>query len=114
MGSGKNGQQQGMNEMILGELQLILAEKRTALSALRTGLGVCALPLSVLSLLVATSRYYRPEAVLHFLVPLLGLCAVLMVLGVYLIFQALRRIRHFDRLVREIKRQHSILAQLVE
>jgi hypothetical protein len=45
-------------KIIFGEIQVLLAEKRTALASLRTGIAVFALPLSVLSALIATSRYY--------------------------------------------------------
>jgi len=47
---------------IYDEIELILSEKRTALSTLRTGIAVFALPLSVLSVLVATSSYYTISA----------------------------------------------------
>jgi len=59
---------------VFGEIQVILSEKRTSLAALRTGIAVFALPLSVLSVLVATSKYYSVGHVMHFLVPLLALC----------------------------------------
>jgi hypothetical protein len=42
-------------DVIFGEIQVLLAEKRTALASLRTGIAVFALPLSVLSALIATS-----------------------------------------------------------
>ena len=45
------------DNVIFGEIQVLLAEKRTALASLRTGIAVFALPLSVLSALIATSRY---------------------------------------------------------
>src|SRR5436190_20338458 len=44
-----------LDNVIFGEIQLLLAEKRTALASLRTGIAVFALPLSVLSALIATS-----------------------------------------------------------
>ncbi len=37
-----------------------------------------------------------------------------MALGVYLILHAFRRIRHFDRMIEEIKRTHSRLARFME
>lgn len=46
------------DEVIIDEAKLILAEKRTSMALMRTGIAVFALPLSVLSLLIATSRYY--------------------------------------------------------
>ena len=57
-----------LDNVIFGEIQVLLAEKRTALAALRTGIAVFALPLSVLSALIATSRYYSMEKVM----PLFG------------------------------------------
>jgi len=55
---------------IINEIQLLLSEKRTSLSMLRTGIAIFAFPLSVLSVLIATSRYYEPKDVLPFLIPL--------------------------------------------
>jgi uncharacterized membrane protein YkgB len=57
------------DDVIFGEIQVLLAEKRTALAALRTGIAVFALPLSVLSTLIATSRYYSIERVMPLLLP---------------------------------------------
>jgi hypothetical protein len=104
---------EGMDSAILGEIQLILAEKRTALAALRTGIAVFALPLSVLSLLIATSKYYQPTHVLHFLIPLLAVNLGLAVLGGYLIVSSVRRIHRHDRMISELKRQHSAIAEWV-
>src|SRR5205809_826755 len=103
-----------LDNVIFGEIQVLLAEKRTALSSLRTGIAVFALPLSVLSVLVATSRYYQLANVLHFLVPLLVLNAALIVLGCYLVIHAILRIRHHDRLIKDLKRQHSSLASFMD
>jgi uncharacterized membrane protein YidH (DUF202 family) len=104
---------EGIDSVIFGEIQLILAEKRTALSSLRTGIAIFALPLSVLSVLVATSRYYDVVNVLHFLLPLLVLNAALIGLGGYLIIHSVFRIRHYDRQIKELKRQHSAIAEFI-
>src|SRR2546430_537312 len=104
---------EGIDSVIFGEIQLILAEKRTALSSLRTGIAIFALPLSVLSVLVATSRYYDVVKVLHFLLPLLVLNAGLIGLGGYLILHSIFRIRHYDRQIKELKRQHSAIAEFI-
>lgn len=42
--------------IIINEVQLLLAEKRTTLASMRAGIAVFALPLSVLSVLIATSK----------------------------------------------------------
>ena len=97
-----------------GEIQVILSEKRTALASLRTGIAVFALPLSVLSVLIATSRYYSMENVMPLLVPLLALCLGLAVLGAWLIYHSIRRIRHYDRVVRQLTQKYRSLAEFVD
>ncbi|MBN2059538.1 MAG: hypothetical protein JW882_03890 [Deltaproteobacteria bacterium] len=99
--------------VIINEVQLILAEKRTSLSSLRTGIAVFALPLSVLSVLVATSKYYDFIHVIHFIVPLLLICVALIFLGSYLIIRAILRLRRYDRLILDIKRKHSKIAEFL-
>jgi uncharacterized membrane protein YkgB len=100
--------------IIINEVQLLLAEKRTSLAALRTGIAVFALPLTVLSVLIATSKYYDFIQVLHLLVPLLIICAALILLGSYLIIRSVIRLRHQDFLIAEIKRKHNTLAEFID
>jgi uncharacterized membrane protein YidH (DUF202 family) len=99
---------------IIGEVQLILAEKRTSLAVMRTGIAVFALPLSVLSILIATSKFYDIMHVWHLLLPLLSFCAGLAILGSYLIIRATIRLRHYDRLILQLKRKHQKLAEFVD
>ncbi len=103
-----------LDSAILGEIQVLLAEKRTALSSLRTGIAVFALPLSVLSVLIATSRYYDIVAVLPFLVPLLLLNLGLVVLGSWLIHHAIHRIHHYDQLIRNLRQKYRSIAEFVD
>ena len=74
-----------LDAMILNEIQVLLSEKRTSLSTMRTGIAVFAFPLSVLSILIATSRWYQLHEVMQWLVPLLLLNLGLVGLGIYLI-----------------------------
>jgi uncharacterized membrane protein YidH (DUF202 family) len=103
-----------LDAMILNEIQVLLSEKRTSLSTMRTGIAVFAFPLSVLSILTATSRVYQLHEVAQWLVPLLLLNLGLTGLGVYLIAHAFQRIHHYDRLIEGFKRKHSKLAELLE
>ena len=57
------------NNVIFGEMQVLLAEKRTAQASLRTGVAAFALPLSVLSAPIATSRYYSMDKVMPVVLP---------------------------------------------
>ncbi len=100
--------------LLLNEIQLVLAEKRTSLSALRTGIAVFALPLSVLSLLIATSRYYDVLQVIGWLIPLMLINLALIVLGSYLVIRSIRRIHHYDRMIVQLKKRHREIDRLIE
>lgn len=102
------------DSIAINEVQLVLAEKRTSLSVMRTGIAVLALPLSVMSLLIATSKYYDVVHVLHFLVPLGVLNSALIVFGTYLIIRSIIRMRHYDRLIHEIKLTHSVIGKFID
>ena len=102
------------DNIVISEVQLILAEKRTALSFMRTGIAVFALPLSVLSVLIATSRFYNFSNVLHLIIPLLILCVILIFLGFYLIIRAIIKIRHYDRTINDLKRKHNLLSEIID
>jgi uncharacterized membrane protein YidH (DUF202 family) len=100
--------------VVMDEIQLILAEKRTSLSVMRTGIAILALPLSVMSVLIATSRLYDALSVLHFLIPLGILNLALVGLSVYLIIRSIIRIHFYDKLLYKIKLKKSELADLIE
>lgn len=100
--------------IIINEVQLLLAEKRTSMSAMRTGIAVFVLPLSVLSVLIATSKYYDILNVIPLIVPLLVICAGLIVLGSYLIIRAIIRMRHQDDLILKLKRKHKWIAEFID
>jgi uncharacterized membrane protein YidH (DUF202 family) len=100
--------------LLLSEAQLILSEKRTALSVMRTGIAVFALPLSVLSVLIATSNYYNPAKVMHLLIPVLLINLALIGLGIYLVVRALKRIHVLDRMIQGLKHRSKDIAELVE
>jgi len=70
---------------------------------MRTGIAMLVLPLSVMSLLIATSRYYDFLHVLYFLVALGVVNLALIILGGYMIVRAIIRIHNYDRLIHEIK-----------
>ena len=112
-----NGETNGLpklDSVIFGEIQVLLAEKRTALASLRTGIAVFALPLSVLSALIATSRFYSMGKVMPLLVPLLLLNLGLVVLGTWLVFRSIRRIHHFEHRIKELSQKYRSIAQFIE
>jgi uncharacterized membrane protein YidH (DUF202 family) len=103
-----------LDNLIFGEIQVLLAEKRTALASLRTGIAVFALPLSVLSALIATSRYYSMEKVMPLLAPLLLLNLGLVVLGCWLVFRSIHRIHHYELRIRELSEKYRSIAEFIE
>jgi uncharacterized membrane protein YidH (DUF202 family) len=102
------------DSIAINEVQLILAEKRTSLAVMRTGIAVLVLPLSVMSVLIATSKYYNVINVLHFLVPLAVLNLALIVIGAYLVIRSIVRMRNHDRLIHEIKLKHSVIKDFID
>ena len=104
----------GIEGIVIREVQLLLAEKRTSLAAMRTGIAVFALPLSVLSVLIATSKYYDPTQVMHWLVPLLVINAALVILGTYLIIRTMIRIHRYDRRIRNLKKENKVLEEFID
>jgi len=95
-------------------VQLLLAEKRTSLSVTRTGIAVLALPLGVLSLLVATSRYYSVAEASALFLALVILCVGLVILGAYLVVHSLHRIRHIDEMVQDLRRGHPLIQPFLD
>ena len=91
-----------------------MAEKRTSLAVMRTGIAVLVLPLSVMSILIATSKYYEVINVLHFLIPLGIIIFALIVFGTYLVIISIIRMRHYDFLIREIKSKHSVIGKFIK
>jgi uncharacterized membrane protein YidH (DUF202 family) len=102
-----------LQTITFNEVQLLLAEKRTSLSTMRTGIAVFVLPLSVFSVLIATSKSYELHKVMLWLVPLMLLNLGLIVLGIYLITRAVLRIHHYDQLLDKLKRKNPRLAELL-
>ncbi len=96
------------------QIQLILAEKRTSLAVLRTGIVVFTLPLSVLTVLVATSRNYDFLDTYHLMLPLLIITAGLVVLAVYLVHRSVTRIRRQDALIHRIKKEDPRVAAFLD
>jgi hypothetical protein len=105
---------QGNDGLIINEAQLILAEKRTSLAAMRTGIAVFVLPLSVMGLLIATSRYYDVLHVLPLIIPLGIILLALITLGSYLIVRSLKNIHRYDRLIDQLKVCHSKLSEFLD
>jgi uncharacterized membrane protein YidH (DUF202 family) len=101
------------HRMVINEVQLMLAEKRTSFALLRTGVSVALVPLSLWTVLVATSRLWNPFAVLWLLVPVMVVAMGLFLLGLYLIVHALRHLRHVERVLMGLRQRDTLLEGLL-
>lgn len=103
-------------ELVMSELKLLYAEKRTSLSVLRTGIAILMLPLSVFTVLVATSRYYNilDPGTLAFAVPLIVISLLLIIFGGMLILRSLRSTRRCDEKISIIRKEDRLADDLLE
>ena len=97
----KGGKQEA-ESLLINEAQFLLADKRTQLAAVRTGLALLAVPMSILSVLVVTSRMYHFWDNYWYLVPLLLLCFGLLGLGCYLVWRGVIKLHRIEKALREI------------
>ncbi|GAB6042312.1 hypothetical protein [Endothiovibrio diazotrophicus] len=104
----------GGGSIAINEVQLLLAEKRTSLAVMRTGIAVLALPSSVISILIATSKYYDVPSVLHLLIPLGVLNLGLLAFGVYLILRSMVKMRSYDEHIDRLKSKYRVVNEFVE
>ena len=98
----------------INRIQLILADKRTSLAVLRTGIALITLPLSIVALLVATSKYYDIFSNLHFLIPLFIINSMLVIFGVVLIVRSWRRILQMDEAICKIAHEDEAIGKTIE
>jgi len=100
------GMDQGIDQepesLLINEAQFLLADKRTQLATVRTGLALLAVPMSIISVLVVTSRLYHFWDNFWYLLPLLALCICLLILGVHLVLRGAVRLHRLENTLRHI------------
>ena len=82
----------------LALIRTIDAEKRTHLAELRTGIVILTIPMSLLTILIATSNYYSVNSVLSFIMGLVIGIVALASIGAYLVIRSLQKIRATEKL----------------
>ncbi len=85
----------------LAIIRTIEAEKRTHLAELRTGIGIITIPMSLLTILIATSQYYELESVLPFILGLSAGIIILLLVGGYLVFKAFKDMQGDHLLIKQ-------------
>ncbi|MGY5852363.1 MAG: hypothetical protein RTU92_02215 [Candidatus Thorarchaeota archaeon] len=79
--------------MKLALIRTIEAEKRTHLAELRTGIGILTIPMSLLTILIATSNYYDIAEVFSFIFGLVIGIVALAFIGSFLVYWSLTNLR---------------------
>ncbi|MFX1367172.1 MAG: hypothetical protein ACFFAY_01040 [Promethearchaeota archaeon] len=82
----------------LAFIRTIDAEKRTHLAELRTGIGILTIPMSLVTILIATSSSYSVTDVLPLIAGLSFGVIVLTLIGGYLVYSSIGKIRGDNRL----------------
>ena len=82
----------------LALIRTIDAEKRTHLAELRTGIGILTIPMSLLTILIATSDYYSVEAMFPLILIVVSGIIILTVIGGYLVINAFKKLRKTEKL----------------
>ena len=72
-------------------------EKRTALAMIRTGIATLIAQISILSFLIATSKYYQWMEVVHLVIPFILLNLIVFGIAGYLIIRSILKIHQIDR-----------------
>ncbi|TFF96793.1 hypothetical protein EU546_00650 [Candidatus Thorarchaeota archaeon] len=80
----------------LAVIRTIEAEKRTHLAELRTGIGILVIPLSLLTILIATERYYDPADVIVFIIALIAGAILMAVLGITLVYRSFQKLQNAE------------------
>ncbi len=102
------------HKLQMSEAQVLLAEKRTSFALLRTGIAVFSLPLSVITVLIATSKYYDLMDIIFLFVVLMVICLALVILGVALILRSMRKILWYDEKIEELRRKDTVLRDIIQ
>ena len=100
--------------LIVEEILVLLQEKRTALRMVRIGISAVIAEITILGLLIATSRYYKWMGIMHLWIPFVLLNLIVLAIAVYFIFGSLVHIHHLDRQVLRYKKSHGVLSNLMD
>lgn len=88
-----------------------LADKRTILAYLRTGVALLTLPMSMITILIATSSHYQVSDVIGLFSLMLMISSVLTLGGIYMVAQSFRQLLAVNRKLETLEREHTYLSR---
>ena len=100
-------------QLLLNEIQLLLAEKRTYYALLRTGMGIFTLPLTMVAVLAGTSEYHSVFSSFGLGFLIITVLIAISLVGLSLFYQAERKIKRLNRMIRLIERENKRIAEIL-
>lgn len=89
---------------MLAYVRTIEAEKRTALAFMRTGIMIATVSLSIFTVLISASKFYDAWSAIIPLTILLSICSSLLLLGIWMVVKAFKKIRSCDKKINAVKK----------
>jgi uncharacterized membrane protein YciS (DUF1049 family) len=102
------------DNLIADEILLFLQEKRTILITIRIALGTIMVQISLLSFLIATSRFYQWIEVMHLLVPFVVMNLIVLGIAGYFLVGSLIQLHRLERQIVRYKKRHSRIAECMD
>lgn len=93
-------------------IRTLEAIRRSKLAVLRTGVSVITIALSLLTILITTSRFYSPFDVLPLYLLTMGLIGILLLVGAYLFYHGLRGMQGIDILRHKLEPDKEVSREL--
>jgi hypothetical protein len=95
---------ENQNNLFTDKILLFLQEKRTALAYIRIGISTIIAQISILGVMIVTSKYYSYIEVMHLLIPFVVLNIMVLCVAVYFIVRPLIQLHRLDREILKYKR----------
>ncbi len=90
-------------ELDQSRIMTLLSEKRTLLSELRTAITMFVLPLTILTVLIATSRYYNIQNNIPLLIIIGGISLILLLISIVMTVRSLGKMAIVDKKLKNEK-----------
>jgi|WetSurMetagenome_2_1015567.scaffolds.fasta_scaffold51086_3 uncharacterized membrane protein YidH (DUF202 family) len=94
-----------LQELVIEQLKLLLAGVRTSLSSLRAGILLLTLPISLVGLLIITSKYHTILKMTPLSELIFSISGLTLLTGIYLIVRALAQIRRYHVQIKRLEEQ---------
>lgn len=99
-------------QLALAEIQVLLSQLRTQLSILRAGMGLVAGAISI-AFILFTSNWLAQSEAFWLDMPIKAFLGVLVVVGLWRMLAAERKLRRINRLIHEMEKNNKLVDRIV-